>query len=51
MGVVGNKSLPEEYYDLNTFSFTETYSDFLGMILEKPDLEEFRYDFPVVIPA
>jgi 6-phosphofructokinase 1 len=51
MGAVGNKSLPEEYYDLNTFSFTETYSDFLGMILEKPDLEEFRYDFPVVIPA
>jgi ATP-dependent phosphofructokinase / diphosphate-dependent phosphofructokinase len=50
MGTVGNRSLPDEYYDVNTFSFTETYSDFLENILEKPDFKAFPYDFPVVIP-
>jgi ATP-dependent phosphofructokinase / diphosphate-dependent phosphofructokinase len=51
MGTVGNKSLSEEYYNIGKFSFTDAYCDFLGNILEKPDLEDFRYDFPVVLPA
>ncbi|HTX87487.1 MAG TPA: 6-phosphofructokinase [Bacteroidales bacterium] len=50
MGTVGNKSLPDEYYDIERFSFTPAYFHFLEMILEKPDLDEFKYDFPVVIP-
>jgi len=50
MGAVGNKSLSDDYYDISRFSFTETYRDFLLTILEKPEFEEFRYDFPVVIP-
>jgi hypothetical protein len=50
MGAVGNKPLPTEYYDVNKFSFTETYADFLMNILEKAELEDFRYDFPVIIP-
>ncbi len=50
MGTVGNKSLPDEYYDIGKFSFTPAYFDFLEMILEKPELEDFKYDFPVVIP-
>ena len=50
MGTVGNKPLPEEYYNPNKFSFTDTYKDFLSHILERPDAEDFPYDFPVVIP-
>jgi 6-phosphofructokinase 1 len=50
MGAVGNKPLSEDYYDINKFSFTPAYTDFLSKILDKPDFEEFRYDFPVVIP-
>ena len=50
MGAVGNKALSADYYDINKFSFTDAYSDFLGNILGKPEYEEFRYDFPVVIP-
>jgi 6-phosphofructokinase len=50
MGAIGNRSLPEEYYDVNRFIFTETYTDFMNNILEKPDFREFPYDFPVVIP-
>jgi len=50
MGAVGNKSLSDDYYDISKFSFTDTYRDFLLTILEKPEFEEFRYDFPVVIP-
>lgn len=50
MGTVGNKPLSDEYYDIQKFSFTEAYSDFLGNVLERPDVEDFRYDFPVVIP-
>jgi len=50
MGSVGNKPLSEDYYDINRFSFTPAYADFLSKILEKPTFEEFRYDFPVVIP-
>ncbi|MEI6899046.1 MAG: 6-phosphofructokinase [Bacteroidota bacterium] len=50
MGAVGNRPLAEDYYDVNTFSFTDAYHDFLSNILEKPQFDEFRYDFPVVIP-
>jgi len=50
MGVVGNKCLSDDYYDINKFSFTDAYRDFLMNILEEPEFEEFRYDFPVVIP-
>ncbi len=50
MGTIGNKPLPREYYDINSFSFTDAYTDFLTNILEKPRIDEFRYDFPVVIP-
>jgi len=50
MGKVGNKPLSEEYFDTNTFSFTDAYRDFLSLIMEKPKFDEFRYNFPVVIP-
>jgi 6-phosphofructokinase 1 len=50
MGAVGNKPLSVDYYDINKFSFTDAYRDFLENILEKPEFGEFRYDFPVVIP-
>jgi 6-phosphofructokinase 1 len=50
MGAVGNKPLPDEYYDVNKFSFTDAYRDFLGNILETTAYDEFKYDFPVVIP-
>ena len=50
MGTIGNRELPAEYYDVNTFSFTDAYSDFLSHILEKPEFDEFKYNFPLVIP-
>ena len=50
MGAVGNKPLSDEYYDINRFSFTDAYADFLTNILEKPDYPEFKYHFPVVLP-
>jgi 6-phosphofructokinase len=50
MGAVGNKPLSDEYYDVNTFSFTPAYYDFLTNIIGKPNVEDFKYDFPVVIP-
>lgn len=50
MGAVGNKPLSEDYYDINKFMFTDAYADFLTNILEKPAFEEFKYDFPVVLP-
>ena len=51
MGAVGNKPLPADYYDVNKFSFTHAYSDFLSNILGKPEYDEFKYDFPVVLPV
>jgi len=50
MGDVGNKPLPEAYFDINTYSFNSAYMDFLAHILGKPAFPEFEYDFPVVIP-
>jgi len=51
MGKVGNKALSEEYFDVNKFSFTDAYSDFLSLVMEKPEYQDFRYDFPVVLPS
>jgi 6-phosphofructokinase 1 len=51
MGAVGNKALSEDYYSIDKFSFTEAYTDFLTLILEKPEYPDFRYDFPIVLPA
>jgi len=50
MGKVGNRSLPEEYYDINRFQFTDAYTEFLGNILQRPHTIDFMYDFPVVLP-
>ncbi len=50
MGRVGNRSLPDEYYDVNRFQFSDAYVSFLGNILEKPRTIDFMYDFPVVLP-
>ena len=50
MGDVGNKPLPSEYFDVNTYRFTDTYKDFLTHILGRPSFPEFKYDFPVVVP-
>jgi 6-phosphofructokinase 1 len=50
MGKIGNRELPEEYYDINKFKFTESYADFLFHILRYPRNTKFEYDFPVVIP-
>ncbi|TSA24973.1 MAG: 6-phosphofructokinase [Bacteroidetes bacterium] len=50
MGKIGNKPLSEDYFDANTFSFTDAYRNFLEIVLEKPEFDEFRYNFPVVIP-
>lgn len=50
MGQIGNKSLPEDYYEVNSFEFTDAYMDFMTHVLEKPCFTDFDYDFPVVIP-
>jgi 6-phosphofructokinase 1 len=50
MGAIGNRSLPEEYFDANTFRFTPMYMDFLSRIIGKPCYKTFDYDFPVVVP-
>jgi len=50
MGQIGNKPLPDEYYDVQNFSFDESYIDFLSKILKYMRYEDFEYDFPVVIP-
>lgn len=50
MGKVGNKPLSDDYFDANTFSFTDAYKNFLGIVMEKPEFDDFLYDFPVVIP-
>lgn len=50
MGSIGNRPLPEEYYNIDKFQFTDAYVDFLTHILGKPSFLQFNYDFPVVIP-
>lgn len=48
MGDIGNRPLQDEYYDPKNFTFTEGYHHFLSHIVEKPEINEFKYDFPVV---
>jgi len=50
MGAIGNRPLQKVYYDDDKFTFTESYTDFLSHIVEKPEINEFKYDFPVVLP-
>jgi len=50
MGAIGNKPLPNEYFDVNNFKFSESYKHFLNHILERQHFTDFEYDFPVVIP-
>ncbi|MBP1629455.1 MAG: pyrophosphate-dependent phosphofructokinase [Bacteroidetes bacterium] len=50
MGAIGNRSLPMEYFDANTFTFTPAYNDFLSKIIGHPCTPEFNYDFPIVVP-
>jgi len=50
MGNVGNKPLPEEYYDVDEFRFTDAYYDFMHHILGDRTFIDFKYNFPVVIP-
>lgn len=51
MGSIGNRSLPKEYFDENTFKFTDAYMDFITTIIGKPKYPEFDYNFPIVIPG
>ncbi len=50
MGDIGNMPLPEIYYDVNQFKFTDAYADFLKNIIRRQRFVDFDYDFPVVIP-
>jgi len=50
MGQIGNRPLPEEYYNSGTFTFTPAYRDFLSYIMEPLHSIAFEYNFPVVIP-
>lgn len=50
MGSIGNRPLPEVYYDINEFNFTPAYMHFLTMILGHQHFLNFDSDFPVVIP-
>ncbi len=50
MGKVGNHPLPSEYFESNTFTFTDAYMDFITTIIEEYRYPVFDYDFPVVIP-
>jgi ATP-dependent phosphofructokinase / diphosphate-dependent phosphofructokinase len=51
MGDIGNQPLPIDYYNQNTFSFSELYSDFLRNILRRVHYTNFDTDFPVVLPG
>jgi ATP-dependent phosphofructokinase / diphosphate-dependent phosphofructokinase len=50
MGDIGNQPLPLDYYDLNSFSFSSLYNDFLMNILQRVRFVDFDTDFPVVLP-
>ncbi|MBO6118829.1 MAG: 6-phosphofructokinase [Bacteroidales bacterium] len=51
MGKIGNRPLPEEYFDADKFVFTDMYKDFLCHIIGKPQFETFNADFPKVNPV
>jgi len=50
MGSIGNRPLQDAYYNADNYTFTDAYGDFLSHILDKPEIDEFKYDFPVVLP-
>lgn len=50
MGDIGNQPLPLDYYDMNTFRFSDLYTDFLKNILHRVRYVDFDTDFPVVLP-
>ena len=50
MGTIGNRPLQKQYYDEDGFTFTDAYHDFLSHIVDKPVINEFKYDFPLVLP-
>lgn len=50
MGEMGNKSLPDVYYDINNFQFNEKYYDFLSYFIDQPKKILFNYSFPKVKP-
>lgn len=51
MGKIGNRPLPEEYFDSETMSFTPMYKDFLSHILGKDyTYPVFHADFAKVKP-
>ncbi len=51
MGKIGNRPLPEEYFDANKFVFTDMYKDFLRHIIGEPMFESFDTSFPKVNPT
>ncbi|HOT89207.1 MAG TPA: 6-phosphofructokinase [Bacteroidales bacterium] len=50
MGSIGNRPLQDIYYNLDQYNFTSAYDDFLSNIIDKPEINEFKYDFPIVLP-
>ena len=50
MGSIGNRPLQDIYYNLDQYNFTSAYDDFLSHIIDKPEINEFKYDFPIVLP-
>ncbi|MDR2868731.1 MAG: 6-phosphofructokinase [Bacteroidales bacterium] len=50
MGNISNLPLPDAYYDINEFTFSNTYIHYLTKILGEPSRMEFTTEFPIVIP-
>lgn len=50
MGDIGTRPLQKDYYNADNYTFTDAYSHFLSYIIEKPEINQFKYDFPVVLP-
>ena len=50
MGQIGNCPLASDYYDVDSFTFTPAYHDFLKLVLGKPHFLSFDAEFPVVVP-
>lgn len=51
MGNVGNQPLQEDYYNPESFSFTEAYHDFLQKIMRRLRFKEFLPEFNKVSPV
>ena len=50
MGKIGNRPLPEQYFDENKFEFTDMYKDFLSHIIGNPEFDTFNAEFPKITP-